>query len=259
MEQHRVLLIIASVAVVLAAIVGVGIWLFYPRDAAPVDLAAADGRGLEWQPLDYIRGDGSLPGLEEVPAAPEPDEFEVTYGVVPEQPAAGRPSAAGRPTVSVITPDEAPRTETVTARPSTVTVPGQPAPATTAPRTAQPAAAPAPAPAPAARPAPAAAPAVTARPAPALADRAYWVQAISSPNRDTVERAQQTLREHQMGSRIMTREIGGTLYYRLRFGPFAVREEAEKFLVWVTRIDGFGDSMIFVDATTPVLVAAAAR
>ncbi|MFW5742593.1 MAG: SPOR domain-containing protein [Spirochaetota bacterium] len=80
---------------------------------------------------------------------------------------------------------------------------------------------------------------------------------ISSPNHDTVEMAQQTLREHQLGSRVLTKEIGGTPYFRLRLGPFAVREEAEKFLGWVIGIDGFADSMIFVDYTTAVLAARA--
>jgi cell division septation protein DedD len=93
------------------------------------------------------------------------------------------------------------------------------------------------------------------RPDTELADAAYWVQAISSPNRDTIEQAQRTLREHQLGTRIMTKEIGETTYFRLRLGPFAVREEAEKFLGWVMEIDGFGDSMIFVDYTTAVVAA----
>lgn len=268
MEQRRVLLIIVSVTIILAAIVGVGIWLFYPRgEAEPDQLTEADG-GLEWEPLDYLRGDEEMPGLE--PEADEPeedDEFVVTYGVAEDQdqPAgtgegfvtetprpdetamredADRPAPADEPS-----PDDR-ATEPTAAEPaapeSTVAEPveraGEPQPVETAARQA----------APTARP--------SAKPAPPddeLADRAYWVQVISSPNRDTVEMAQQTLREHQLGSRILTKEIGGTLYFRLRLGPFAVREEAEKFLGWVIGIDGFADSMIFVDYTTAVLAARA--
>ncbi|MFW5742594.1 MAG: hypothetical protein ACOC2D_04895 [Spirochaetota bacterium] len=75
-----------SVTIILAAIVGVGIWLFYPRgEAEPDQLTEADG-GLEWEPLDYLRGDDELPGLESGAEEPDDDdEFVVTYGVVEDQ------------------------------------------------------------------------------------------------------------------------------------------------------------------------------
>lgn len=256
MEQRKILLIIVSVAVVLAAIIGAGIFLFYPRD--PVEPAVARDRGvLEWEPLDYLRGVGERPGLEPEPAAPRDDEgdFVVTYGVTePERPVRTRPLdpfVAEEPPVAAPVETAVPRDTAVPpepaapppAPPEVVTAPAAPAvrPAAVA---REPAVAPAPGPAP-----------PVARPAPPLADSAYWVQVISSPNRDTVEQAGQRLREHQLGSRIVTREINGTLYYRLRLGPFAVREEAEKFLGWVRRIDGFADAMIFVDYTTAVSAA----
>ncbi|MEE8441543.1 MAG: hypothetical protein V3S41_07470, partial [Spirochaetia bacterium] len=101
MEQHKVLLIIVSVTIVLAAIVGVGLWLFYPRAADDADLAGTgtpESGGYEWQPLDYLQGRGDLPGLDESEAGQEgePDEFEVTYGVVQDaadQRPTGRPTA----------------------------------------------------------------------------------------------------------------------------------------------------------------------
>ncbi|MFW6261268.1 MAG: SPOR domain-containing protein [Spirochaetota bacterium] len=265
MEQRRVLLIIVSVTIILAAIVGVGIWLFYPRgEAEPDQLTEADG-GLEWEPLDYLRGDDELPGLESGAEEPDDDdEFVVTYGVVEDQDErdgadegfvtetppgdetttsedadVDRPAPADEPS-----PDDraAERADAEPAVAEPAERAGEPQPVETAARQR----------APSARP--------PAEPAPAdeeLADRAYWVQVISSPNHDTVEMAQQTLREHQLGSRVLTKEIGGTLYFRLRLGPFAVREEAEKFLGWVIGIDGFADSMIFVDYTTAVLAARA--
>ena len=58
-----------------------------------------------------------------------------------------------------------------------------------------------------------------------------------------------------MGSRILTHDVSGTTYYRVRLGPFAVRAEAEKFLGWVVEIDDFSDAMIFVDYTTAVATA----
>ena len=61
------------------------------------------------------------------------------------------------------------------------------------------------------------------------------------------------MHEHQLGSRILTKDIDGRTYFRLRIGPFAVRAEAEKFLGWVQQVDGFSDAMLFVDYTTLVL------
>jgi cell division septation protein DedD len=262
-EQRKVLLIIVSVTIVLAAIIGVGIWLFYPRDGAQSDLVADAGGGLEWEPLDYLRGDGIVPDPDE--EEPAEGDFVVTYGVaddpsvgpaasdtfVSEQPdpslaAGGEPERAPERTAAVPSDERATSTAAPGSQPETSTA-ERAAPVASA----RPAAADAP---PASTPQP---DSTTGRPAasPELADRAYWVQAISSPNRDTIEQAQRTLREHKLGTRILTKEIGGTTYFRLRLGPFAVREEAEKFLGWVTEIDGFADAMIFVDYTTIVLAA----
>jgi cell division septation protein DedD len=270
MEQRRVLLIIVSITIVLAAIVGVGIWLFYPRDAAEPDLVADAEGALEWEPIDYLRGDDELPGLDD---DEEDGDFVVTYGVVEEEPErpAERASNAERASDAGDSDDRTPDDDFVTEAPAVVAVP-EAEPTSTVERddaagrsaVAQPSVDPAPT----TRSPEAAAPAVAragttppqrdAAPTPSeeLADRAYWVQVISSPNRDTVEGARRTLLEHQLGSRILTKEIGGTTYFRLRLGPFAAREEAEKFLDWVADIDGFADSMIFVDYTTAVLAAA---
>ena len=253
MEQRKVLLIIVSVTIIIAATIGVGIWLFYPRDRVEPDAIADPSGILEWEPLDYLRGVGERPGLEVSEPDPADDgEFVVTYGVVEEErePRPVPPDRVIAEEAPPVRPDAPPPTPD---DPRHV----EPRPADPAPVAAVPAPAPAPTPAPPPRPPE---PAVT-RPAPdppvspELADRAYWVQAISSPNRDTIEQAQRALREHQLGTRIVTRVVEGTLFYRLRLGPFAVRAEAEKFLGWVRQIDGFGDSMIFVDFTTAVSAA----
>lgn len=263
MEQHKVLLIIVSVTIALAAVVGVGLWLFYPRDAAPEDVAVAgtpeDG-GFQWEPLDYLQGRGDVPGLDQADggvSGGEPDEFEVTYGVAADaqEPRAAEPrtlistqpvtgGAAEPPRVSEPAPEPA-----VSVQQPAAVAPRESAPRATGEVAAGPTAAPSAAPATPSATAPASAAAEE------LSDRAYWVQAISSPNRDTVEQAQRTLREHQLGSRILTKVINDRTYYRLRIGPFSVRAEAEKFLGWVQAIDDFADAMIFVDYTTPVLAA----
>ena len=270
MEQRKVLLIVASVSVVLAVTIGVGLWLFYPRDDA---VAVADARrtgGLEWEPLDFLQGLSDRPGLDRVPDDRDrrDDSFEVTYGVTvdpPVRPDTTRAPEDGPLGVRGVPSDPAtPAAPTDTRRVAVETVPATPRvdPAPTAaptpapprqpaPTPSRPAVVTAPAPAPRTDPAPAARAAQV--PAVRTASQAYWVQVISSPNLDTAEQAQRTLAERQLGTRIMTRDINGTIYYRLRLGPFALRTEAEKFLDSVLEIRQFSDAMIFVDYSTPVV------
>ena len=93
MEHRKVLLVIVSVTILLAAIVGVGLWLFYPRDAVDPDSIAGAAGGLEWEPLDFLRGDGVLPGLDEAEPDEDDGEFIVTYGVTAPVETAARPDA----------------------------------------------------------------------------------------------------------------------------------------------------------------------
>ncbi len=246
MEQRKVLLIIVSVTIIIAVTIGVGIWLFYPRDRVEPDALADPSGMLEWEPLDYLRGVGERPGLEITEPDPTDDgDLVVTYGVVDDDPEP-QPSRARR-IITEETPPVRPDVEPVDPAPV------EPRPVDPRPTEPDPdVAAPVPTVEP---PAPVTRPAVAPAVSPELSDRAYWVQLISSPNRDTIEQAQRVLREHQLGTRTVTRVVDGTLFYRLRLGPFAVRAEAEKFLGWVRQIEGFTDSMIFVDYTTAVSAA----
>ena len=75
MEQNKVLMIIVSVAIFFAAIVGVGVALLYPRneDAA----AVADTRsGREFDPIEYVRRPEQAP-LEETT---EDEPVIIVYG-----------------------------------------------------------------------------------------------------------------------------------------------------------------------------------
>ena len=272
MEQRKVLLIIVSITVILAATIGIGLLLFYPREDVPQ--ATADTEF--WDPMDFLAGSGSRPGFESSvtddsgasaegtpedrsPEDEDEDEddgsFSVTYGVRevrPSQEPDARTPGARLGTPSVIIQEEEPEE-----RPSAVSRVAErdPADSSALPRRE------------ATPPAASREGGSTARPSSAvstrpkvteeqaLATRAYWVQVISSPNRDTVEQAQRSLATHQVSTRVLTKEIGGTVYYRLRLGPFAVREEAEKFLDWVLDLDRFADALIFVDYTTSVRAA----
>ncbi len=271
MEQRRVLLIITGVAVALAITLGLGLWLLYPREDAVQSSEETAGGVLEWEPRDYLLGDGSLPGIEETPEtgftgldSSGDDQPFVT--VAPSEDTDAEPTG---PSDRSRMNEEMPGfTGTVTREPVMATDPADASDATAAEpdirsvRSASPdagasadprGAGPAVSPAQSSRSG-SAEPRSESSPAP-LSDRAYWIQVISSPNRDTVEQARITLDELQLGSRILTKEIGGRIYYRLRLGPFPIRTEAEKFLGWVHDVDGFADALIFVDYTTVVLAA----
>lgn len=287
MEQRKVLLIIASVTLVLAAFLGVGMWLYYPGDDEADQVASTDSGvgGIEWEPLDFIRGDEELPGLE-ASETDEPDEFEVTYGVSEDAGAdesVGTTATARQPSTQDGQESAPPGPASTSTGDIVITTVSRSAPAQSAVsvigekesapvRSSDEIAAAGRsdtsdgAPSAGAGRAPIVGSAERAAAAAAAAgsdgadrqvvgegqDHGFWVQMISSPRRDTVEQAQRTLRTYQLGTTITTKQIDDTLYYRLRLGPFAVRDEAEKFLAWVQEIPGFESSMIFLDYTTRV-------
>lgn len=75
----------------------------------------------------------------------------------------------------------------------------------------------------------------------------YWIQVISSPSRDRVEQVYEELKSHGLGGRITTKLIDTTTYYRLRFGPYSAKPEAEKFLAWIRAIPEFSESYISLE------------
>lgn len=72
----------------------------------------------------------------------------------------------------------------------------------------------------------------------------FWIQIISSPNRDRVEQVMDQLADLGFKGRISSRTVEGTDFYRLRYGPYVSKDEAAKFLTWVQQIKGFEASYI---------------
>ncbi|TVR60076.1 MAG: SPOR domain-containing protein [Spirochaetaceae bacterium] len=241
MENNRVFLIITSVTLFVALVVGVGLWAFYPRPDAEPDLATRDAGRPAFDPIQYMRSpDQSLLFSRETT---DEDDVFIIYGT--DEDAADIDDALAEPRPRVAEPPVTePRPD---ARPPVTAVPPQartpaptrvptPAPSAPAPTTAAPSA-----------PSPtAAAPRPTEPTAPReVRVTEYWIQVISSPNRDTAEQARVVLLEdYSLGTRITTREVDGTTFYRLRIGPFTERAEAGKFLDWVRRLEGFAQSYI---------------
>ena len=228
MEQHKVLIIIVSVTLAFAAVVGIGMAFFYPR-AADDPLSVTHDSSVDprrsFDPIEFIRSPETAPDsvelLRQEPRVAD-DDVIIIYGVddsVSQLPSERRP----RPSED--------------SRPS---VPADPRPTQPEPREQAPE--PAPAPQEETRRAEPARPAAPAEQRVRVTE--YWIQVISSPSRDRVEQARVRLQEQNLGSRITSIDHNNTTFFRLRVGPYANKAEAEKFLEWVKAVDGFEESYI---------------
>lgn len=236
MEQQKVLIIIISAALFIAAVLGVGLALFYP-DAGGETAASAR----EFDPIEYARPEREAPDEERVIVFGESDEVEGEEAEGEE--------AEGEQRVILLTEEEPqapeerePEQSGVTSRPARGEEPRER-------EAAEPAAS--------RQSAPAREPAAPARQTTAAYQAApqpeprrirvteHWIQLISSPNRERVDLVRERLREeYSLGGRVTSREVEGTTYYRLRLGPYDDRAEAEKFLTWVRDIEGFSGAYI---------------
>ncbi len=223
MEQQKVLIVIVSVALFVAAVIGIGLIFFYPRTEvspdAPLRIVQEPGAESRQQfdPIEYLRRpDAEAPDF--APRDPEDDEdFIIVFD--DEDPPDPRAPAEPRPA-----PEPAPR-EPASRDP-------EPAPREPAPRVpAEPPAEP--------KPAPPREPETRQ-----VRVTEYWIQVIASPSRDRVEQARTTLEERGLRGRITTRTVNDTVFYRLRVGGYSDKAEAEKFLGWIREINGFGQSYI---------------
>jgi cell division septation protein DedD len=237
MEHNKVLMVIVSVAIFFAAVIGVGVALLYPR-GDDANLASSDGIVQQFDPIEYVR----RPSDSEL--APQ-DQSErpvvIVYGdpETPDQPS----DTTTQPVVGTDDDPDSPDDSriTITERPARTSTRG----------TEEPASSTSPAPSDATEPASTDAEPTAPSPAPATASPTqppspreirvteYWIQLIASPNRDRVEQARGSLADYSLGGRVTTRDINGELYYRLRVGPYTSASEAEKFLEWIRDIEGF--------------------
>lgn len=232
MEQQKVLIIIISAALFIAAVLGVGLALFYP-DGARGEVAAS---AREFDPIEYAR----QPTAEE-----EEDESVIVYGGDEEEtPSEERVIVlTEEPAEEEDVEEEPPEADTaVTSRPARDTGTPQEAPPEPA-RVTQPA--------PTERPEPRESTTQASyRTAPEPEPRRirvteHWIQLISSPNKERVDLVRERLREeYSLGARLTTKEVDSATYYRLRLGPYDDRGEAEKFLSWIRDIDGFAEAYI---------------
>ncbi|MDR2588209.1 MAG: SPOR domain-containing protein [Spirochaetales bacterium] len=216
MERNKILLIILSACLFLAAIVSVGLWFFYPREqAVGLSQQTEETHTSGDDPIEWVRR-SDFPALSQAPQEQQEDMI-IVYGESGEE---NKTAAAPTPPESV----------PYTAKP--------PAPAVSAPVEK-----PAPPPAPV-KPAP---PKTAKAPKPAPQKTAsvkeYSIQVGAYSTRSRAEEMNQVLKAKGLAGWVFYAD--GRNVYRLRIGPYTNKAEAEKFLGWVRSIQGFEESQIY--------------
>lgn len=221
MERYRSLIVIASIAFFVALVLGVGLFLLYPRTDDGGVLTAARGAE-EFDPIEYLRApDAQRPGF----TPPDRDEEEpiiIIYGDDQDDASDARgpgiPRGVDEGPGETGVPDVTQRaTETPEAKPAPPEAPARPQPVRAAPTVTEPR---------------------------RVRVTEYWIQVISSPSRDTVEQAKLRLEEERLSGRITSKDVEGRDFYRLRVGPYSDKSEASKFLDWIREINDFSGSYI---------------
>ncbi len=235
MEQKKLLWILFSATLFLLVVVGAGIiWLYpQPEEQPAVATQDTDSReaGADFDPVEWVRSDQKTPGLEEAPEADEDGNFVVVYGENGE-------SEAQQPTITSEDIDEEATGQAGTGRTG----------ATDEGATAQPVSAEKPRPTRQAqsqqvesRPAAAEQPKPKTR---TVRTTEYWIQAGSFTSRTRADKIKSELDQLGFTGRIMSQDVDGTLYYRVRIGPYQKKDEAQKFLSWVKEKEQFSGSYI---------------
>lgn len=220
MEQNKILLIIVSVALFLSSLLGIGLWLFYPRGKpAETGPVATIEKSPDFDPIEWVRTKEDFPQLQhkeeekkedvvilygektekkQVPPAPAvPATTPEPVKQIPPKTLSPTPSVTQKPAPPVSAVKKAPEKDRTASVPKTVTV------------------------------------------------KEYTIQVGSFTSLDKAEEAGKLLKAKGLNGQIVVRDVAGTRYYRLRIGPYENKEEAEKFLSWVKEIRGFESSMIF--------------
>ena len=220
MEQKKILWIIISAALFLSAVFIAGLLWFYPSNGTQTAAKGENGAGkatVDFDPVEWVRNSNDYPGLDTSKADQKNknDEFTIVYGE----------SDGGAATASASSPELA------------AEVPETPAPA------------------PVVREIKKTEPAkVAVKPVPektvgksAAEPRSvteYWIQAGSYKSMSGAQSAREKLSGEGVASRITIKTVDGADYYRVRIGPYSNKQEAEKFLEWVKKMDPFKSSYI---------------
>lgn len=245
MEQQKVLWIIFSVALFVLIVVGVGFIWFFPQDGGLAQAASVEGKGKsegegktsekEFDPIEWVKTSGEYPELtpsEDEEEKEEGEDFVIVYGEDEESKGDGStPSAEGAqgkeggklPEYEGTEEKDAGKADTPAAKTGEEGKPSTPKPT------------------------------VHKKPSTAVAEKTppkevtvkeYWIQAGSYKSKTRAVNVKEELAARGVESRLTSREIDGTTYFRVRIGPYEAEGEAEKFLAWIKEVQGFESSYV---------------
>jgi cell division protein FtsN len=72
----------------------------------------------------------------------------------------------------------------------------------------------------------------------------YWIQVGAYSDRFQAQFVAERLEQEGLKGTLFTTSSGAQTLFRVRIGPYTSRTEAEKFLAWITPLDGFEDSYV---------------
>jgi cell division protein FtsN len=167
--------------------------------------------------VEWVRSEQEAPGLEEVsPEGGDEENFVVVYGESDEEPETAK-TEVREETAEDGSREAAAESETSAGKPEV------------------------------SPPAAEAQPSMEQAPAPVsrtVTVKEYWIQAGSYTSRTRADRIKDELYELGLSGRILSKDVDGTQYYRVRIGPYSQKAEADKFLTWVKEKDNFENSYI---------------
>jgi DedD protein len=263
MEQKKLLLIAISVGLFFVIIVGTALVFLKPEGA----LSSSGHPGISG-PAPELRTYYPAGNPIEIEVLPEANtETEFSNGNILLSSSGQEEARVPENTASY--PDALPQTLVSVDPKSTAGVPNVPvtAKAVPQPQPAAPVPVPTPAPAPAVTKAPAqaatsaktsagkSAPAQTTKTAqtkapPKKTRDDYWVQTGAFTALSRAENIRQTLAEKGIASIIENRNVGDTLFFRVRIGPYTSQNEADYWLNLIKSINGFENSQVWKTQTT---------
>jgi cell division protein FtsN len=217
MEKNKILLIIVSVTLFLAAVLSIGLWFFYPRakdKAAPQ--ASATNKTSNFDPIEWVRTKEEYPALSAKPGDEKKEDVIIVYG-----------EDKNKKPIEQVTTQQAASTNQSKASETKTKVTEPIKPVATAPAKAE-----------------TPKPKTPVKPK-TITVREYLIQVGSFSTRDRAEQAGQVLKEKGLAGQIVSKDLDGIPHYRLRVGPYSNKAEAEKFLTWIRQIQGFENSIIF--------------
>jgi cell division septation protein DedD len=217
MENKNIMLVIASISLFFVIIVGVGLWLFWPKGAGERGAESAAARPLfdgDFDSFEFYKSDEEIPGLMEEKPEDELKEMTLTVGEATDKMTIEKKEAEVKPSTKA----EGAKVEAPPQIPAKTT-PSKRVTPTVAKK--------------------------TTPPAPRkVYIKEYEIQVGSYKTRSRAESINDRLKNLGLAGSIRTRQVGSSTYYRVRIGPYSSQGEAAKFLTWLRDVEGLEDSYI---------------